>query len=50
MLEVLVLRLRSRLQNFKRVQIYDCGIGVVKCFAVYFHIIPKDAKSQPFLS
>jgi hypothetical protein len=22
--------------NYNRVQIYDCEIGVVKCFAVYF--------------
>ncbi len=32
-----------------RVQIYDCEIGVVKCFDVYFPFYPKDAKSQSFI-
>jgi hypothetical protein len=29
-----------------RAQIYDCEIGVVKCFDVYFAFHHKDAKSQ----
>ena len=33
----------------KRVQIYDCEIGVVKCFAVYFTFRRKDAKSRSFI-